>query len=70
MLERHDWVVPQFNYTLRVDKPVLLYWLEMIAYRTFGINELVLALAIGAGGHGRGASGLRVGYGVFAQPPG
>ena len=39
MLERGDWVTPSFNYDLRTDKPVLLYWLMMTAYRTFGVNE-------------------------------
>ena len=40
MMESEDWVVPKFNYQLRVDKPALLYWLQIGAYRLFGINEL------------------------------
>jgi len=39
MLARGDWVVPTFNYELRTDKPVLLYWLMMGAYTVFGVNE-------------------------------
>jgi 4-amino-4-deoxy-L-arabinose transferase-like glycosyltransferase len=39
MLETDNWVVPTFNYELRVDKPALLYWLQMAAYRMHGINE-------------------------------
>src|SRR5437588_7457215 len=39
MMESEDWVVPKFNYQLRVDKPALLYWLQIGAYRLFGINE-------------------------------
>ena len=39
MLERGDWIVPQFNYQLRVDKPVLLYWLQLAAYHAFGVGE-------------------------------
>jgi 4-amino-4-deoxy-L-arabinose transferase-like glycosyltransferase len=39
MLSRGDWVVPTFNEELRYDKPVLLYWLMMVAYHTFGVNE-------------------------------
>jgi 4-amino-4-deoxy-L-arabinose transferase-like glycosyltransferase len=39
MLESDNWVVPTFNYALRVDKPALLYWLEIGAYHGFGINE-------------------------------
>ena len=30
MLEAKAWVVPTFNYQLRTDKPVLLYWLSLI----------------------------------------
>ncbi|HXG12938.1 MAG TPA: glycosyltransferase family 39 protein [Gemmataceae bacterium] len=39
MLERDNWVVPTFNYQLRVDKPALLYWLQIAAYQWFGVNE-------------------------------
>jgi 4-amino-4-deoxy-L-arabinose transferase-like glycosyltransferase len=44
MLEAGDWVVPTFNYHLRVDKPALLYWLQILAYRTFGVNEFAARL--------------------------
>lgn len=40
MLESENWVVPTFNYELRVDKPALLYWLQMAAYKLNGVNEL------------------------------
>ena len=39
MLERHDWVVPMFNYELRTAKPVLVYWFMMTAYEMFGVSE-------------------------------
>jgi len=39
MLARGDWIVPTFNDELRTHKPVLLYWLMMIAYRVTGIGE-------------------------------
>jgi len=39
MYESGNWIVPTFNFVLRVDKPALLYWLQMLAYHTFGINE-------------------------------
>jgi 4-amino-4-deoxy-L-arabinose transferase-like glycosyltransferase len=39
MLESGNWVVPTFNYELRVDKPALLYWLQIGAYEWFGVNE-------------------------------
>lgn len=38
MLERNDWVVPYFNDQLRTHKPILLYWMEMVAYQWFGEN--------------------------------
>lgn len=39
MLERADWVVPMFNSELRTHKPILLYWLQMVAYQVTGANE-------------------------------
>ena len=39
MMARGDWVVPIFNDELRKQKPALLYWLMMGAYRLFGVNE-------------------------------
>jgi 4-amino-4-deoxy-L-arabinose transferase-like glycosyltransferase len=39
MLLSGDWVVPYFNYHLREDKPALLYWCQLAAYYSFGVNE-------------------------------
>ncbi len=39
MYESGNWVVPTFNFNLRVDKPALLYWMQMGCYHAFGINE-------------------------------
>ncbi len=39
MYESGNFIVPSFNYKLRVDKPVLLYWLQASTYRVFGTNE-------------------------------
>jgi 4-amino-4-deoxy-L-arabinose transferase-like glycosyltransferase len=52
MLEAGNWSVPQFNYALRTDKPILLYWLMLASYKTFGVNEFAArfwsaALAVG-----------------------
>lgn len=44
MQDSGNWVVPTFNYELRVDKPALLYWLQMGAFRLFGINEFAARL--------------------------
>lgn len=52
MREAGNWVVPQFNYALRTDKPILLYWLMLTSYEVFGVNEFAArfwsaALAVG-----------------------
>ncbi|MFA0771226.1 MAG: hypothetical protein REDVDVYQ_001748 [Candidatus Fervidibacter sp.] len=39
MMERDDWVLPTFNGQPRYAKPVLFYWLIIVAYRLFGVNE-------------------------------
>jgi 4-amino-4-deoxy-L-arabinose transferase-like glycosyltransferase len=44
MLESGDYIIPYFNGELRVDKPALLYWLQVGAYRLFGINEFAVRL--------------------------
>lgn len=36
MIEKHDWVTPYFNYQLRFDKPVFIYWLIALSYKLFG----------------------------------
>ncbi len=44
MYESGNFIVPTFNYKLRVDKPVLLYWLQASAYRVCGLNEFAARL--------------------------
>ncbi len=44
MLKRGDWVVPTFNYELRTQKPVLLYWCMLASYSAFGVNEFAARL--------------------------
>lgn len=39
MLARGDWVMPTFNGKLFAEKPVMVYWLQMVSYSVFGINE-------------------------------
>src|SRR5947199_7760233 len=39
MYESGNWIVPTFNFILRVDKPALLYWLQMLGYHFFGVSE-------------------------------
>ena len=52
MLEAGNWVVPQFNYALRTDKPILLYWLMLTSYHAFGVTEFAArfwSAALGVG---------------------
>src|SRR5262249_994402 len=44
MLEAENWIVPTFNFELRVDKPVLLYWLQLACYSLFGVCEFAARL--------------------------
>jgi 4-amino-4-deoxy-L-arabinose transferase-like glycosyltransferase len=39
MWEAREFVIPTFNYSLRTDKPVLLYWCLQASYSLFGVNE-------------------------------
>lgn len=39
MLARHDWIVPTINGQPWLEKPVLLYWREMVAYSVFGVHD-------------------------------
>lgn len=39
MMRADNWIVPTFNAQLRVDKPALLYWLQIFSYSLFGVNE-------------------------------
>src|SRR5205809_5260829 len=50
MVARHDWLLPTNNGMPRLQKPPLLYWLIIAAYKILGMNEaaarLPLALAV------------------------
>ena len=50
MIESHQWLLPTNDGLPRLQKPPLLYWLIVLSYKTFGINEaaarLPIALAI------------------------
>ena len=49
MMDCGNWVVPTFNYQLRVDKPALLYWLQVGAFRVFGINRARCTISVRSG---------------------
>src|SRR5271168_2750821 len=39
MLERNDWVTPTLGHVPWLEKPVLLYWEEMLAFRVLGVSD-------------------------------
>jgi 4-amino-4-deoxy-L-arabinose transferase-like glycosyltransferase len=39
MLQRHDFITPYLNAHPFFEKPILLYWLQIISASVFGINE-------------------------------
>ena len=39
MIQRGDYVVPHFNNDLRLDKPPLAYWAQVVSYKIFGEND-------------------------------
>lgn len=44
MLENGNYIVPHCDYLPRFDKPILFYWLTILSYKIFGINELATRL--------------------------
>jgi 4-amino-4-deoxy-L-arabinose transferase-like glycosyltransferase len=44
MIESGDWISPQLNYVLFLNKPPLTYWLVASAYAGFGVNEFAARL--------------------------
>ena len=44
MRERGDYVVPYFNNESRLDKPPLIYWLQVGSYHLFGENDFAARL--------------------------
>jgi 4-amino-4-deoxy-L-arabinose transferase-like glycosyltransferase len=39
MIQRRDYVVPYFNNQVRLDKPPLTYWAQVVSYHIFGEND-------------------------------
>lgn len=44
MLETGDWIVPTYNGTLAVDKPVLMHWCMAACFALFGTTEMAARL--------------------------
>jgi 4-amino-4-deoxy-L-arabinose transferase-like glycosyltransferase len=49
MMERGDYVIPTFNYELRLNKPVLSYWIVAGFYHLFGVSVAVQRIPIALG---------------------
>jgi 4-amino-4-deoxy-L-arabinose transferase-like glycosyltransferase len=39
MFERNDWLTPKLGNFNWFEKPVLLYWMQILAYKMFGVSE-------------------------------
>src|SRR6185436_14083947 len=39
MLKAHEWLIPTNDGVPRLQKPLLLYWLIILSYKTLGITE-------------------------------
>ena len=50
MIAQGEWLVPTFNGELRPDKPILIYWLQSLAYLVFGDNPFAARFWSGVGG--------------------
>lgn len=44
MFERGDWVTPRLGGFNWFEKPALLYWLQIVSYHLFGVNEFAARL--------------------------
>lgn len=44
MLVGKDYITTYLNGFLRFDKPILIYWLQLISVKSFGLNEFALRL--------------------------
>ncbi|MBI3759243.1 MAG: glycosyltransferase family 39 protein, partial [Deltaproteobacteria bacterium] len=44
MVESGEWLSPQLDYTVFLNKPPLSYWLIAISYEVFGVNEFAARL--------------------------
>lgn len=65
MLARGDAIVPTFNGQLRPDKPILIYWLQAIAYQIFGDGPFAARFWSGVGGMAACLLTLRLGTEAF-----
>src|SRR5208282_3795820 len=48
MVVQGDWITPHFNGEARLVKPILFYWILIIAFKIFGIHIAVARLCSAA----------------------
>jgi 4-amino-4-deoxy-L-arabinose transferase-like glycosyltransferase/membrane-associated phospholipid phosphatase len=65
MIARGDWIVPTFNAELRPDKPILIYWLQAIAYWAFHDGPFAARFWSGVGGAAACLTTWRLGSSMF-----
>src|SRR5881227_1773945 len=46
MIESHQWLLPTNDGIPRLQKPPLLYWLIIVSFKIFGINEAAARLPV------------------------
>lgn len=56
MFERHDWITPTLGGFNWFEKPALLYWSQIAAYKVFGVSEFAARLGPAIFGLGTVAS--------------
>lgn len=52
MFERGDWITPTLGGHTWFEKPALLYWLQIVAYKVFGVTEFAARLGPALSGLG------------------
>jgi 4-amino-4-deoxy-L-arabinose transferase-like glycosyltransferase len=70
MLDSSNWIVPTFNYHIRYDKPVLLYWLQAGAYTVCGVNESAARLPSAVAALFSLLAAYEIGRGLFGKAVG
>ncbi|MBK8466734.1 MAG: glycosyltransferase family 39 protein [Chloracidobacterium sp.] len=69
MLDRGDWITPTLGGFNWFEKPPLLYWLQIVSFKTFGVSEFAARLGPALFGLGTIASLWLLGKFVSERPP-
>jgi len=68
MLQRADWITPTLGGLNWFEKPVLLYWLEIVSFKTFGVSEFAARVGPALFGLGTIASLWIIGRSATIHP--